>query len=163
MTDEYKRNTRLLAQSFEKFDHVCPNNRIQSGDHLVTQQDLRRGGKCTGQIDTLFLTSRQFFRIASGKLLRQFDHIQQFADATAFFISLKAKIKLQRPPENIIDTLAGIKRRIRHLKNKLDFLKLFTFSLLKCRLKLLSIQQHLSVGGGQQTRHHPGQRGLATT
>ena len=140
MADEYKRNTRLLAQSFEKFDHVCPNNRIQSGDHLVTQQDLRRGGESAGQIDTLFLTSRQFFGIASGKFLRQFDHVQQFADATAFFISLEAKIKLQRPAENIIDTLAGIERRIRHLKNKLDFLKLFTFALLKRRLEFFPIQ-----------------------
>ena len=77
--DEDRRDAELALQRADFLAQRDADARVEGGQRLVEQQDLRARGERAGERDALLLAARQLIGIAVGEL-RQLDHRQHLVD-----------------------------------------------------------------------------------
>ena len=162
MADEDEGHARITAQSLQKFDHIRPDNGVERRGHLVAQHDLGVRGEGACQIDPLLLAAGQFMRIAFGEWWRQLDHIQKLEKPSVFRVASQPAIEFQRPADDVLDPLARVQCRVRHLINELNLAKLFPRPVAKIGRDALAIQLQSAVARRQEPGKDTGKRGFST-
>ena len=77
MGNDYHRQLQLLVYSFQKYQNLLRNFRVQCAGGLITQKHLRIHGQCSGNGNTLPLPAGKLCRI-SFCLVCQSNNLQHF-------------------------------------------------------------------------------------
>lgn len=80
MCDEQVGQSHLMLHVFEHVDYLGLDRNIQCGDRLIADDEFRIDCKCTGNTDTLLLSTGELVRIPVGMLCIQSYMSKQFLD-----------------------------------------------------------------------------------
>ena len=87
MADEKHTDILLFLETYQKFDHRFLYGNIQCRSCFITYQNLRFQRKCSGDTDSLSLSTTHVMRIAVHEIPWQFNHFQKFSCLGFFFAS----------------------------------------------------------------------------
>ena len=155
MRDEHIGQPEFRLQTQQQLQNAFLHNLVESGCHLVTDNEIGICRQRAGDADTLFLATRQF----SGKTLQkvgiQLDHFQQFDHPIGVRLAAHAKIEFQRPANDIAHRLTRVHRCIGHLIDHLDTAFLFLAPVGQPFRQCFTVKNNRSSRLRQQAGNHP--------
>ena len=141
-------NAHFLLDMLQQIDNLCLYGNIQCTDGLITDDELRIQGKCSGNSNTLTLSAGKFMRVTADVIRLQPDDIQQLTNPLLpFFLRVENMMNIHWLTDNFSYRHTGIQTCIGILKNHLyipaEFRKMAAFDF----RNILSMVIHRSACG----------------
>ncbi len=138
----------LALEILENIDHLCLNRDIQSRDRLITHNKFRMCHQCTGDADTLSLSTGKLMWIPVIVIRLEPDHIHRFAHLFLCFCAACKMQRVQRLRDDCTNGFARIEAGHRILKNHLHFGPVWMQTLFIQPADILPMKQNLTLRSG---------------